>query len=70
MTELASWRNEPNCILRYLAESAIMLGMSPDAAAIHARRWWTLSVLCLSLLIIFVGNTTLNVAIPDLSRRA
>ncbi len=45
-----------------------MLGMSPDAAAIHARRWWTLSVLCLSLLIIFVGNTTLNVAIPDLSR--
>ena len=42
--------------------------MSPDAAAIHARRWWTLSVLCLSLLIIFVGNTTLNVAIPDLSR--
>ena len=42
--------------------------MSPDAATIHARRWWTLSVLCLSLLIIFVGNTTLNVAIPDLSR--
>jgi len=32
-----------------------------DAATIHARRWWTLGVLCLSLLIIFVGNTTLNV---------
>jgi EmrB/QacA subfamily drug resistance transporter len=45
-----------------------MTPMSPEAAAIHARRWWTLSVLCLSLLIIFVGNTTLNVAIPDLSR--
>lgn len=36
--------------------------------AVHARRWWTLSVLCLSLLIVFVGNSSLNVAIPTLSR--
>src|SRR5580765_315792 len=34
----------------------------------HARRWWTLAVLCLSLLIVFVGNSSLNVAIPTLSR--
>lgn len=34
---------------------------------IHRRRWWTLGVLCLSLLIIMVGNTALNVAIPVLS---
>ncbi len=34
----------------------------------HERRWWTLSVLCLSLLIVFVGNSSLNVAIPTLSR--
>jgi EmrB/QacA subfamily drug resistance transporter len=33
-----------------------------------ARRWWTLAVLCLSLLIVFVGNSSLNVAIPTLSR--
>jgi EmrB/QacA subfamily drug resistance transporter len=33
----------------------------------HARRWWTLGVLCLSLLIIMVANTSLNVALPTLS---
>src|SRR5437763_6023729 len=32
------------------------------------RRWWTLSVLCLSLLMVVVGNTALNVAIPTLVR--
>ncbi len=32
------------------------------------RRWWMLGVLCLSLLIVFVGNSSLNVAIPTLSR--
>jgi MFS transporter, DHA2 family, integral membrane protein len=31
------------------------------------RRWWMLGVLCLSLLIVFVGNSSLNVAIPRLS---
>ena len=35
---------------------------------VYARRWWTLGVLCLSLLIVFVGNSSLNVAIPTLSR--
>ena len=35
---------------------------------VHARRWWTLAVLCLSLLIVFVGNSSLNVAIPTLSK--
>src|SRR6476661_1711291 len=34
----------------------------------YARRWWALSVLCLSLLIVFIGNSSLNVAIPTLSR--
>ncbi len=37
-------------------------------AAAFARRWWTLAVLCLSLLIVFVGNSSLNVTIPTLSR--
>ncbi len=37
------------------------------SAEVHARRWWTLSVLCLSLLIIMIGNTSLNVALPSLS---
>ena len=34
--------------------------------AAHARRWWTLATLCLSLLIIVMDNTILNVAIPSL----
>jgi EmrB/QacA subfamily drug resistance transporter len=36
--------------------------------ALYARRWWALGVLCLSLLIVFVGNSSLNVTIPTLSR--
>jgi EmrB/QacA subfamily drug resistance transporter len=32
------------------------------------QRWWALAVLCLSLIIVFAGNATLNVAIPTLSR--
>ncbi|HET9772015.1 MAG TPA: MFS transporter [Acidimicrobiia bacterium] len=34
----------------------------------HGRRWWTLGVLCLSLVIVIVGNTVLNVALPTLVR--
>src|SRR2546428_2595948 len=34
----------------------------------YARRWWMLAVLCLSLLIVFVGNSSLNVTLPTLSR--
>lgn len=41
-------------------------GISED---IYRKRWWTLSVLCLSLLIVFIGNSSLNVAIPTLSRQ-
>src|SRR3954469_22417094 len=37
-------------------------------ARVYERRWWTLAVLCLSLLIVFVGNSSLNVTIPTLSR--
>jgi EmrB/QacA subfamily drug resistance transporter len=36
--------------------------------AIHARRWWILAVLALSLVIIGLDNTVLNVALPTLQR--
>lgn len=39
-----------------------------DEARIHERRWWALAVLCVSLLVITLDNTILNVAIPDLLR--
>ena len=42
--------------------------MTPTPEQVHDRRWYILAVLCLSLLIVFVGNTSLNVAIPTLSR--
>jgi len=38
------------------------------AATVHARRWWTLAVLALSLIIIGLDNTVLNVALPSLQR--
>ena len=41
---------------------------TPTAEAGHSRRWWILAVLCTSLMLIIVGNTSLNVAIPTISR--
>ena len=35
---------------------------------IYARRWLILSVLCMSLVIVIIGNTSLNVALPTLAR--
>jgi EmrB/QacA subfamily drug resistance transporter len=34
----------------------------------YERRWWTLAVLCLSLIVISLDNTVLNVALPTLVR--
>ena len=35
---------------------------------VYRRRWAILAVLCLSLMIVIVGNTSLNVALPTLAR--
>jgi EmrB/QacA subfamily drug resistance transporter len=40
--------------------------LTPDRA--YARRWYTLGVLCLSLLVIVVDTTIVNVALPTFSR--
>ena len=39
-----------------------------DTATIHRRRWGTLAVLCVSLFVIGLDNTILNVALPKLQR--
>ncbi|MDQ1506480.1 MAG: hypothetical protein QOD57_4207 [Actinomycetota bacterium] len=39
-----------------------------DESYDQGKRWWTLVVLCLSLVIVVVGNTVLNVALPTLVR--
>src|SRR3954447_17197938 len=38
-----------------------------DATTMHRRRWWTLAVLNVSLLLIIMDNTILNVALPTLA---
>ena len=41
--------------------------VAPDADTADPRRWWILLVLCLSLMVITLDNTILNVALPKLS---
>src|SRR6266700_1092325 len=41
---------------------------APEQDQAHARRWLTLSILCLSLLVIVVDSTIVNVALPTLAR--
>jgi EmrB/QacA subfamily drug resistance transporter len=43
-----------------------MHALTPTTATIHRRRWGTLAVLCLSLLVVGIDNTILNVALPTL----
>jgi EmrB/QacA subfamily drug resistance transporter len=47
---------------------AIASFRSPHTADIMHRRWLILAVLCTSLLIVMLGNTALNVALPTLAR--
>jgi EmrB/QacA subfamily drug resistance transporter len=41
-----------------------------DPEIVHRRRWLTLLVLCISLIVITLDNTILNVALPTLARPA
>lgn len=43
------------------------LQQEPTAGS-YEKRWWTLVVLCLSLVTVILGNTVLNVALPTLVR--
>src|SRR5215208_2900403 len=42
--------------------------MSATAQSIHDRRWWTLLVVSVALLVISLDNTILNVALPSIER--
>jgi len=42
--------------------------MSKSKGKTYDKRWWSLGVLCLSLLVVMIGNTSLNVALPSLSK--
>lgn len=45
-----------------------MRAITADPDLAHQRRWLTLTVLCVSLLVIVLDNTILNVAIPTLAK--
>ncbi|MCU1428946.1 MAG: hypothetical protein JWL83_2946 [Actinomycetia bacterium] len=52
---------------------SLLAGLSPEATseatpAGHPRRWSILAVLCTSLLVVIVGNSSLNVALPSIAR--
>jgi len=49
------------------SERAAVTAQAP-AGTVYARRWYTLGVLCLSLLVIVVDSTIVNVALPTFSR--
>jgi EmrB/QacA subfamily drug resistance transporter len=38
-------------------------------ASLHDRRWWILVVLCLSVLLVTIDNTIVNVALPTIGRQ-
>jgi EmrB/QacA subfamily drug resistance transporter len=42
--------------------------MERNSLVSNTNRWWTLTVLCLSLLVIGLDNTILNVALPTMQR--
>src|SRR4026207_2109882 len=72
-----SWQPARGRLRRCKAERSLRLqcttGMTlpvaqPAESELYERRWWALVVLCLSLLIVFVGNSSLNAASPTLSR--
>ncbi len=43
-------------------------GLAAQRLGADPRRWWALAVLCLSLVLITLDNTVLNVALPRLVR--
>ena len=52
-----------------LAPTTVRPPAQAPAGTAYARRWYTLGVLCLSLLVIVVDSTIVNVALPTFSRQ-
>ena len=53
---------------RVIAVSNALDRQQPVTNRDYERRWWTLGVLCLSLLMIVMANASLNVALPTLAK--
>jgi EmrB/QacA subfamily drug resistance transporter len=71
MKQLTEDRHQQLLSLAAGPERHVVSPISSDpggADVVHKRRWLTLAVLCLSLLIIAVDNTIVNVTLPTLSQ--
>ena len=44
------------------------LRVATPSSTTYQRRWWALGVLCLSLVVLGMDNTILNVTLPTLAR--
>jgi len=44
------------------------LTAAEDPPSGYARRWWVLATMTVCLLVVIMGNTILNVALPTLQR--
>src|SRR5581483_4321216 len=53
---------------RTMAEAKAWETAGTEAPGAYERRWWILGVLCVSLLVVMIDNTVLNVALPTLVR--
>ncbi len=51
------------------AEPGLGDGDGPRRGDAYRRRWWTLVVLSVSLLVIIIDDTIINVAVPTLQRQ-
>jgi len=51
-----------------MADTARLAADAPVDDRVHRRRWATLAILCVSLLVIVIDNTIVNVALPTLVR--
>jgi EmrB/QacA subfamily drug resistance transporter len=49
-------------------EGTADLRVATPSSTTYQRRWWALAVLCLSLMVLAMDNTILNVALPTLTR--
>lgn len=41
----------------------------PIPESVHAKRWWILTVLCISLILVVAANAGLNVGLPSMARQ-
>src|SRR5436189_42257 len=70
MTPISQCHNTWSSWSSPMTDIPVLEPSAPELAddRVHRRRWATLAVLCVSLLVIVIDNTIVNVALPTLVR--